>query len=427
MDKALRLVYVIGAFPLLTTTFIDREIRILRQWGVDLQILAVRRSAAGTPLSADQRALQEGVVYLVPVACWSFIVSQFYFAILHPRRYFGALFYLITRPHPRVKARYLTLRFMTFLHFIEGVYAAYLLRGRRFEELHAHFVDRAATIVLVAGRLLGKPYSLSVHAGPDLFVNPVLLREKILEARHVVTCTLYNKSYVENVVGQDLSHKISHIYHGLDLTIYRPEQSVCDGQALILSVGQLTERKGFVQLIKGCGSLKDQGYDFTCQIVGSGPQHQELEELIKQLSLEGAVTLCGALPHEEVIEKYKQATMFVLPCIASQDGNVDGIPNVLAEAMAMQVPVISTHLSGIPELVEDRINGLLIPPGDETALATAMAQLLTDTALCEGLGRNGRQSVLEKFDVECNVRTFAETLWPGWFQDLGEPLCEEPY
>jgi glycosyltransferase involved in cell wall biosynthesis len=319
-----------------------------------------------------------------------------YFAVLRPQRYFKTLLYLMTRPHPRVKARYLTPRFMTCLHFIEGV-------------------DRAATVALVVSRLLDKPYSLSIHAGPDVFVDPVLLREKILEARHVATCTLYNKYYLETLIGQDLNHKISHIRHGLDLAMYCPGPSVSDERPLILSVGQLTERKGLVQLVKGCRSLKDQGYDFTCQIVGSGPQCQELEDLIKQLSLEDTVTLCGALRHEEVIEKYGQATVFVLPCIASQDGNVDGIPNVLAEAMAMQVPVISTRLSGIPELVEDQVNGLLISPGDETALVTAMAWLLADPILRGRLGQNGRRAVLEKFDVERNVRKFAATLWPEWF------------
>jgi glycosyltransferase involved in cell wall biosynthesis len=306
---------------------------------------------------------------------------------------------------------------MTFLHFAEGVYTAYLLRRREFHELHAHFVDRAAIVALVVQRLLGKPYSLSIHAGPDIFVNPVLLREKIMEARHVVTCTLYNKSRVETIVGHDLSHKISCIHHGLDLSAYCPKPPVSNGRPLILSVGQLNERKGFVQLIRACRRLKDKGYDFTCHIVGGGPQAQELETLKAQLSLEDTVTLCGALRHEQVVEKYGQATLFVLPCIMSRAGNLDGIPNVLPEAMAMQLPVISTNISGIPELVEDQVNGLLIPPGDGVALVAAMARLLDEPALRAQLGQNGRQSIIEEFNVERNVWHFAATLWPNWFRD----------
>jgi glycosyltransferase involved in cell wall biosynthesis len=417
MGKSLQLVYVIGTYPLLTMTYVDREIRALRQWGVELQILAVHRQDASIPLSADQRgALQDGVIYLLPVNWLRLVISQLYFAILHPQRYFKTLIYLLSRPHPRGTARYLTPRFMTLLHFIEGAYAAYLLRGRQFEELHAHTADRAATIALVVGRLLDKPYSLSIHAGHDIFVNPILLAEKIVEARHVATCTAYNKTYLESLIGQDLSHKISHIHHGLDLLKYQPQPSASNGRPKILSVGRLSEKKGLVHLIRACRILKDREYDFTCHIVGDGPQRAELKGLIEQLSLEDTVHLRGALPHEEVIENYRQATLFVLPCIKSQDGDMDGIPNVLPEAMAMQVPVVSTDISGIPELVDDQVNGLLAPPGDDDALAAAMARLLDDPALCERLGQSGRQSVVDMFDANHNVRQFAATLWPDWFQ-----------
>ena len=418
MEKPLRLVYIIGTYPLLTMTYVDREIRVLRQWGADLQVLAVRQQDASIPSSANQRgALQEGIIYLLPVDWLGFVISQFYFAVLCPQRYFKTLIYLLTRPHPRGKARYLTPRFMTFLHFVEGVYAAYLLRGRQLEELHAHTADRAATIALVVGRLLDKPYSLSIHAGYDIFVNPVLLAEKIMGARHIVTCTAYNKTYLENIIGQDLSHKMSHIHHGLDLTEYQPQPSVSNGRPKILSVGRLSEKKGLVHLIRACRILKNQEYDFTCHIVGEGPQLPELRDLIRRLSLEDTVILHGALPHEEVIENYRQATLFVLPCIKSKDGDMDGIPNVLAEAMAMQLPVVSTDISGIPELVDNQVNGLLVPSGDDDALATAMARLLDDPALREKLAQNGRQSIGDTFDVNRNVRKFAATLWPDWFQN----------
>lgn len=418
MKKPLRLIYIIGTYPLLTMTYVDREIRALRQWGVELDILAVRPQDTSIPLSADQRgALQEGVIYLLPASWWRLVISQLYFALLHPRRYFTTLIYLLTRPHPPGQARYLTPRFMTFMHFIEGVYGAHLLRGQQFEELHAHTADRAATIALVMGRLLAKPYSLSIHAGHDIFVYPVLLPEKIMEARHIATCTAYNKSYLESVIGQDLSHKVSCIHHGLDLTKYRPQPAVTNRPPRILAVGRLSEKKGLVHLVRACRILKDQGYDFTCHIVGEGPLGPQLEELTSRLSLQDTVILHGALPHEQVIEHYKQATLFVLPCIKSSDGDMDGIPNVLAEAMAMQVPVVSTNLSGVPELVHDQVNGLLAPSGDDDALATAMARLLDDPALRAKLARNGRRSIVDTFDVNRNVRQFASALWPDWFQN----------
>lgn len=410
LHKPLALTYIIGSYPGLTKTFIDREITMLRAWGVDLQVLAIRRPPVDTPLSADQQRLQDGVVYLLPVAWLTLVLSQMYFALLHGRRYWGTLAYLLTRPHRSMRART-----MTVVHFGEGVYAAYLLRTRPLHELHAHFVDRAATVALVIGRLLAKPYSVSIHAGPDIFVEPVLLREKVLHARHVATCTLFNKITVEQIAGQDLRDKISHIHHGLDLRKYQPADAPPTGHPLILSVGQLAPRKGFACLVRACADLKARGYAFCCDIVGQGPQYDELRALIDELNLNDAVVLCGALPHEQVVDKYREATMFVLPCLRSRDGDMDGFPNVLGEAMAMQVPVVSTDLSAIPELLTDQVNGLMVPSGNQNALVEAMARLLDDPALRQQLGAQGRTSIIDRFDVEQNVRRFATTLWPECF------------
>jgi glycosyltransferase involved in cell wall biosynthesis len=139
-----------------------------------------------------------------------------------------------------------------------------------------------------------------------------------------------------------------------------------------------------------------------------------LHSLISRLSLEDSVILCGALPHDDVIDWYKQAAFFVLPCIQSKDGNLDGIPNVLAEAMAMQLPVLSTTVSAIPELVEDEVNGLLVPPEDDEALSMAMTRLLHEPELRQKLGKRARQTILNTFDIEKNVQQFATTLWPEW-------------
>lgn len=406
----LRLIYIIGTYPVLTTTFIDREITILRRLGVDLQVVALRRPDAEAPLSSAQRELQRGVVYLLPVAWLALLASQLYFALLRPRRFFATLAYLLSRAHPSQRSRLKTL-----LHFGEGVYAAYLLRERQFQELHAHFVDRAATVALVAARLLDKPYSLSIHAAADIFVSPVLLREKLASARHAVTCTEFNRTHMANLVGAELSAKISRVYHGLELGHYSPAPAPTDGPPLIVAVGQLVERKGFTQLVGACHALKRRGYGFECQIVGRGPQRAELEALIGKLGLAGVVCLRGALRHEDVIALYRRATLFVLPCVRGSDGDLDGIPNVIAEAMAMGLPVLSTSVSAIPELVQSGVNGLLVPPGDEDALAAALATLIDDPALRAELGRNGRLSILAAFDVEWNVRRFAATLWPEWF------------
>lgn len=404
-----RLIYLVGTYPSLTTTFIDREIRTLRGWGIDVRVIAMRRPPDDLPLSADQQAAAAGVLYLTPPPRGRLLAAHAYFLARRPLALLRVLLYLLTRPHPDGRARLKTL-----LHIGEGVYAAWLVRDLSFRELHAHFADRAATIALVMGRLLDKPFSLSIHAGADIYVNPVLLPEKIGAARQVATCTAYNKAHLAATVGPDVADKISCVPHGLELERYHPAHHA-NGRPVILSVGQLAERKGLEPLLEGCGALREQGYDFAVHIVGQGPQRARLEATVSRLGLDDVVTLHGALPHEAVIDRYERATLFALPCIRTADGDIDGIPNVLAEAMAMELPVVSTRLSAIPELVQDGVNGLLVSPGDPAELAAALARLLDCPPLGRELGRNGRRAVLETFDVERNVRRFAAMLWPDWF------------
>jgi colanic acid/amylovoran biosynthesis glycosyltransferase len=395
--NALRLIYVIGTYPGLTTTFIDREIKSLRQLGAKLQVVSIRRPPASPRLSADQQALQKDVIYLLPINWLSFILGNLYFVLLRPHIYFKMLIYLFTCPHPDGKARLKTL-----LHFVEGVYAAYLLRRQSFDQLHAHFIDRAAVVALVVSRFLKKPYSLTAHAN-DIYVHPILLPEKVKEAKFVSTCTAYNKAHLSQQLGHRLNGKLHLLYHGLDLAAYQPApMSSRSNPPLLLSVGRLTEKKGFNHLIAACHRLQRRGYNFTCQIIGEGPLRETLQQQITELGLSEVVTLCGAMPFEAVIAQYRQATLFVLPCMPAENGDRDGIPNVLIEAMAMQLPVVSTHFSGIPELVQDRVNGLLVPPSDEEALTNALAELFDKPALRTELGQRGRYSVVEKFDATHN-------------------------
>jgi glycosyltransferase involved in cell wall biosynthesis len=292
---------------------------------------------------------------------------------------------------------------LTFFHFAAGVYAAHFLRDQDYDQIHAHFIDRAATLALVASRLLDIPYSVTAHAN-DIYVNPILLHEKLGEAKFVATCTGYNQAHLARLGADSFGHKLRCIYHGLDVGNYQPASRVSSDKPMVIAVGQLKEKKGFAYLIEACHMLKERGYHFECQIVGEGPLRQDLEARIRQLFLQDTVTLCGALPHQDVIDKYKQSTIFVLPCIVGSDGDRDGIPNAVLEALAMQRPVVSTRHSGIPEVVEDGVNGLLVPPADAVALAEALANLLDDPERRQRLGERGRQTVIENFDVAQNVR-----------------------
>jgi glycosyltransferase involved in cell wall biosynthesis len=393
------LAYVIGTYPVSTTTFIDREIQALRRLGTHVHVISIRRPA-GSGLSQSQRLLQARVQYVLPVRVGDLLRSHLGFLVSRPGTYARTLVYLVSRPHPSLRSRA-----KTVLHFGLGVHVARLIRERGSgDHLHAHFVDRAAIVALVAGRLLDRPFSATAHAN-DIYVDPVLLPEKIASAKFIATCTRHNGAHLRTAVNGASDGRVRCIYHGLDLREYAPGPDPRRDRPLILSVGQLKPKKGFHHLLDACRLLAERGLAFDCEIVGEGPLRGELSARIVELDLRSRVRLLGALPHEGVVEKYREATVFALPCMTGPDGDRDGIPNVILEAMAIGLPVVSTRHSGIPEAIEDGRTGLLVPPGDPGGIANAIARLLEDGSLRERLGSRARERVKQVFDVDANART----------------------
>jgi glycosyltransferase involved in cell wall biosynthesis len=395
-DEPLRHTYLMGRYPVLTETFIDREILRLIDRGVDLRIVSIRQPDAN--LSPRQQELRRRVEYLLPVSWVALIAAHLEAIVRRPRTYFGTLGWLLTRHHPRGT------RLRTLLHFGTGVYAAWKLRGRRGVHIHAHFADRAATVALVASRLLDARYSVTAHAR-EIYVAPVLLPERISNAAFTATCTEYNRRHLATLVDRSTGERILRLYHGLDLSTFDgPPRRAEDAQRpLLLSVAQLWERKGLEDLVRACGHLRDRGSEFRCEIVGEGPLRPRLEALIAELRLGELVTLTGPLPHPEVVARLAAARAFVLPCVVAPDGDRDGIPNVILEAMASGLPVVSTPVSGIPEVVRDGETGYLVPEHDPEAVASACERLLTDADLASRLGEAGRVFVRREFDLHRNV------------------------
>jgi len=397
-----RLTYVIGTYPSLTTTFIDREIRLLRDWGVPVRVVALRRPYHR--LGPGQRELQRDVRYVLPVAPLALLHSHLHFLVRRSTSYLATLAFLLTRRHPTVRARWRTL-----LHFGEAVHAARLLHDGPVDHVHAHFVDRAAVVAMVVSRLLGVPYSATAHAN-DIYVDPVLLPEKLAAAKFVATCTAYNAAHLDAVAGTSRTaaggagSPVICIHHGLDLGTYQPDPDRSPDVPLLLSVAQLRPKKGLVHLVDACAALRAAGYDFACEIVGEGPLREELTARIRAHGLDDVVALVGALPPSDMAARYARSSLFVLPCVTAADGDRDGIPNALLEAMAMALPVVSTHHSGIPEAVDHERTGLLVPPGDTAALVAAVARLLDDAELGRELGRRARDHVRQAFDIEVNGR-----------------------
>lgn len=388
---------MIGTYPVPTTTFIDREIDALRRLGAEVHVISIRRPPS-SGLSERLDLIRRSVSYVLPATTADLLRSHVGFLVSRPAVYLGTIFRLASRPHPNFRSR-----MRTVLHFGVGVRVARLIRDRfPTDHVHAHFIDRAAVVALVAGRLLDRSFSATAHAN-DIYVGPVLLPEKISSAKFIATCTGYNRAHLRSLAN-GASDKIRCIHHGLDLDGFRPSPTRRSHPPLILSVGQLKEKKGFDHLLVACSLLRERGVAFACEIVGDGPLRHELAGRIDELHLGSTVRLTGACPYEEVLDRYREATVFVLPCVTASDGDRDGIPNVILEAMAMGLPVVSTRHSGIPEAVEDGRTGSLVPPGDPVALADAIAAMIDDEELQERFGRLGRERIAALFDVDVNAR-----------------------
>jgi glycosyltransferase involved in cell wall biosynthesis len=245
------------------------------------------------------------------------------------------------------------------------------------------------------------PFSFTAHAY-DIFVSPQYLDQKLKEAKFAITVSEYNKRYLIDKYGSSCEKKIHIIRPVVDIRRFtpRPPRGGCQHQLNILSVGRLVEKKGYVFLVEACHILRQRGVDFVCRIAGEGRDRPLLEDAIKRYGLEACVHLLGNLPHEEIQPLLEQATMFVLPCVVARDGDRDAMPQVLAEAMAREVPVISTTAVGIGELVRDEA-GFLVPPRDAQALADAIGRLWSvDEKAREAMGKKGRQIVELEFDPQ---------------------------
>jgi len=351
---------------------------------------------------AEAEYLMPEIFYLLPVNWIKFIEAHLYYILTRPLSYFSLLIHLLTR-----KYSHLFFWLQTLWYFALGVYATKRLSKEQPNHVHAHYAHRPTIIAMVVAKLLRKTYSFTAHAG-EIYVDPVILPEKIAAAKFVVTCTAYNRDYLIRLVGDSAAGKIECIYHGLDLAKFDTTFQPSDGKVCLLAIGRLRKKKGFPYLIEACQQLRNKGYSFTCHIIGEGPKRKELEAMIAELALQDRVFLRGALPHSEVLAEYKRATIFILPCIVAANGDRDGIPNVLLEAMMTQVPVISTQVSAIPELVENVQTGLLVPPKDAKALAVAIASLIDSPELRERLGKQGCEKVQREFDVKRNVLRLLE-------------------
>jgi glycosyltransferase involved in cell wall biosynthesis len=269
--------------------------------------------------------------------------------------------------------------------------------------LHAHFATSATTVARLAARFAGMTFSFTAHA-KDIYHQDVQLdefRRNLLDASDVVTVSDYNRRFLSERFGSAAA-RVQRVYNGLDLNRFRFE-SPENRQPRIVAVCRLVEKKGIGDLVEACALLVERGCLFDCHIVGAGPLEPILRAQIARLGLDSCVQILGARPQNEVIRSIQDSAVLAAPCVISTDGDRDGLPTVLLEAMALGTPCVATEVTGIPELVQDGETGLLVGQRDLAALASALERLLAGPDLRVALAHRARRRIEADFEVHGNA------------------------
>jgi glycosyltransferase involved in cell wall biosynthesis len=283
--------------------------------------------------------------------------------------------------------------------FLQSGYVCARFRREDISHIHAHFLHGPTNIALFASQYLNTPFSFTMHSGQDIFRDPPMLWTALDLCRKAVTISDYNKRYLAGRFGDRLSGKIEVIHCGVDTEIFKPQPRAPNGRPLVVAAGRLVEMKGFRYLVDACKILKDRGLSFTCQLAGSGEDMMYLKGKVASLGLDDVLTLLGAQQEKQILKLLREASVFVLPSIITAQGACDGIPVALMEAMAMEVPVVSTKIVGIPELIEDQTEGLLVEQRNPEQLASAIEFLLHNPTIRAEMGRRGRAKVERDFNI----------------------------
>jgi glycosyltransferase involved in cell wall biosynthesis len=397
---ARRIGVVLKGYPRLSETFIAQELAALERRGFALALFSLRRptDTATHPVHGEIAA---PVVYLP-----EYLRDE-------PRRVLRA--WLAARRLPGYRAALAAWR-------ADLARDRTANRARRFGQalvlaaelpadvghLHAHFLHTPASVTRYAATMRGLPWSVSAHA-KDIWTTPEWeKREKLASCAWATTCTRANAVHLRALAGDPA--QVDLVYHGIDAKRFPPPdvRGAPGGRrpVVILSVGRAVEKKGYDDLLPALARLPA-SLDWRFEHVGGGPELPGLREEARALGIAERVTWFGALAQPEVLARYRAADVFVLSSRVAGDGDRDGLPNVLMEAQSQRLPCVATAVSGIPELIEDGVTGLLVPPRDREALAGAIARLVADPALRARLGEAGRERTLRDFVLERGIDRLA--------------------
>jgi len=396
--------YITSRYPYVSHTFILREILALRALGLDICTFSVRRPDESEVLTDLEKRERAQTSYILPTGPLKLLAAHTRWFFQHPLRYLSALIVAFHVRPPGVRGLLWAL-----FYFAEAALLAGRLSSRRIEHLHAHFANVAANLAMVAARLTGASWSLTLHGQAD-FGRPseTRLAQKIHSARFVCCVCDYGRRQAIHAAGPQVADKIHLVPCGLDLEDFpatttgdRQDQPADERPVELLTVGRLSPEKGHEFLLEALASLCSKNLPITCTLVGDGPRNRFLHDRAAELDLTSHVHFLGSVGQDRIQDLYRRADVFILPSLA------EGLPVVLLEAMALQRPVVTSRIAGIPELVQDGVNGLLVEPARSDQLAHAIERLVCDPNLRQRLGHAARQAVLDRHDIRISADRMA--------------------
>lgn len=387
-----RIAYLSNPYPAISHTFIYREIESLRKEGFNIATVSVSQTPDKEKMTLAEQQEAEKTLVLKNTAPLK-IVSALLSLSLHSPKGFvkmalHALTFCVRGPKNPIKAGG---------YLAEAIILLAWLKENEITHIHEHFANPTAFVAMLCKSYGGVSYSLSIH-GPDIFsrVDSSMLAEKVKDAVFIRCISHYCKSQIMQITPHHLWKNFHIVRCGVDPDVFHERNLPGNEVPRILCVGRLCPAKGQHILLTACAALTRHGYSFKMVFVGDGEERSSLERLTFSLGLEEYVQFTGVLGQEEVRKEYSQADLFVLPSFA------EGVPVVLMEAMAMKIPVLSTRITGIPELIEHGTDGLLATPGDVDDLVEQLSRLLQDSQLRCRLGNSGRNKVVTTYNQQQN-------------------------
>ena len=383
---SMRIAYLTGEYPRATDTFIQREVAALRTLGFEIETCSIRRTGSEHHVGHEQRQEAARTFHVLETTMkpGQLFAAHYQAFKESPSRFFKALTLALRTSPGGIKPT-----FYQLIYFAEAVVLAKHLKTQKISHLHNHIAKSSCTVAMLASALSGIPFSFTLH-GPDIFYEPIHwhLDEKIKRSAFVACISDFCRSQAMIFSTSENWHKLQIVHCGVDPERYSPVSR--SGEGKLLFVGRLAAVKGLPILLEALNQLNMP--NLTLTIVGDGPENAELKKRTSQYGLEKSVRFLGYRSQSEVAELLKQTNLLVLPSFA------EGVPVVLMEAMAAEVPVIATRIAGIPELIQDQVSGILVSPGNVNELANAIKEITEDKQKAMKMGKKGRKKVVEEFD-----------------------------